>query len=244
MTLAHFMKEVLQLTRLLLLSSSRTPDDEGFLAHALPAIAEHLNGCRKVAMIPFAGVTLDWDDYGKAVDDALCSLGIELMPVHDDPTAILHCDAVITGGGNTFQLVHEMHARNMMAEVRDKVLAGAPYIGWSAGSNLACPGLYTTNDMPIVEPASFAGLDLIPFQINPHYTDAHPKGHRGETRRMRLEEYLMANPEQLVVGLPEGARLRRMGDELTLAGKDGMLFRHGVEPETLAVGDISPLLAS
>jgi dipeptidase E len=232
-----------QLIRLLLLSSSRTPDNEGFLAHGLPAIAEHLNGCRSVAMIPFAGVTLDWDDYGAAVADALSSLGIELMPVHQDPTAIAHSEAVIVGGGNTFQLASEMHSRKMMAEVRDKVLAGAPYIGWSAGSNLACPGIYTTNDMPIVEPSSFDGLGLIPFQINPHYTDAHPDGHRGETRRMRIKEYLVANPDQTVIGLPEGARLRRMGEALTLEGRDAVLFKHDQAPQALAVDDVSDLLA-
>jgi dipeptidase E len=230
------------LIHLLLLSSSRTPDDEGFLNHALPALAEHLNGSRRVAMVPFAGVMLAWDDYVEMLSDALCSLGIELISVHQDPTAIAHCDAVIVGGGNTFNLVHEMHARGMMAELRDRVLDGIPYVGWSAGSNLACPGLYTSNDMPIVEPASFAGLDLVPFQINPHYTDAHPEGHRGETRRMRIEEYLTAEPDQRVVGLPEGACIRRVGDDLSLAGRDAVLFQAGREPEPLAIGDISKLL--
>lgn len=230
------------MVRLLLLSSSRTPEDEGFLHHALPALAEHLNGCRRLAMIPFAGVTLDWDDYATALIDNLVPLGVEVIPVHKDPTAIAHCDAIVVGGGNTFQLYAQMHRRRMLDELRDKVLAGAPYIGWSAGSNLACPGLYTTNDMPIVEPSSFAGLGLIPFQINPHYTDAHPEGHRGETRRMRIEEFLIANPTQSVVGLPEGARLRRVGDQLTLAGKDAFVFRAGREPEPLACGDVSNLL--
>lgn len=230
--------------RLLLLSSSRSAEDETFLGNAMPQLREHLAGCQRIAMIPFAGVTIDWDDYARMVAEALArdGAGPEVLGVHQGASVIDSCDAIMAGGGNSFQLYAQMHQRGLMERVRERVSAGLPYVGWSAGSNLACPGLYTSNDMPIVEPASFRGLDLVPFQINPHFTDAHPPGHRGETRRMRLEEFLVANPEATVVGLPEGGWLRRDGQRLELGGKDALLFRHGEEARELPVGSVSQLL--
>ena len=121
--------------------------------------------------------------------------------------------------------------------IRKKVKAGTPYIGWSAGSNLACPTLKTTNDMPIIEPSSFNALGFISFQINPHYLDANPDGHAGETREQRIEEFLEANPGMYVAGLREGTMLLLENNMLNLIGpRDMRVFRKGDKPFEVSSG--------
>jgi dipeptidase E len=111
-------------------------------------------------------------------------------------------------------------------------------VGWSAGSNVACPTIKTTNDMPVVEPSSFAALNLIPFQINPHYTDANPAGHAGETREQRIEEFLEINRSVYVVGLREGTMLLCENEKLHLLGdKTARIFKNGTLPQELGKGD-------
>ena len=115
-----------------------------------------------------------------------------------------------------------------MEAIREKIEAGTPYLGWSAGSNVACPTICTTNDMPILEPRSFGAIGAVPFQINPHYLDANPEGHAGETREQRILEYIEANPDRWVVGLREGCMLRYEEGRLELAGKrPARIFRKG-----------------
>jgi dipeptidase E len=130
-----------------------------------------------------------------------------------------------------------MHETGIMAAIREKALAGTPFIGWSAGSNVACPTLRTTNDMPIIQPASFKTLNLIPFQINPHYLDANPEGHGGETREQRIMEFQALNPEVVVVGLREASALHLDGEMLHLLGQRSMrLFKAGKDPVELEPG--------
>ena len=150
----------------------------------------------------------------------------------------------MVGGGNTFRLVKMMHDNGLMAAIRDKVAEGAPYIGWSAGSNVTCPTLCTTNDMPIVEPISFKTLGLIPFQINPHYIDTHPEGHAGETRQQRILEYLAANRGMCVAGLREGCMLSVEDGKISLIGNRPLtLFRYGVpDKDYTSADDLSFLL--
>jgi dipeptidase E len=148
------------------------------------------------------------------------------------------------GGGNTFHLVTMMHKTGIMDVIKGKAERGTPYMGWSAGANVACPTIKTTNDMPIIEPASFNTLDLIPFQINPHYLDANPEGHGGETREQRIEEFLVVNRNITVVGLREASLIYMEGDILKLLGsRDMRLFEYGKEPAEYKPGtDLSFLL--
>ena len=206
--------------RLLLLSNSTSPG-RSYLTHAVPWLGEFLDGAQRVAFVPYAGVTVSWDDYAAKVRDALAPLGSELVSVHETASpleALEAADTVLVGGGNTFHLLREMYTTELVDAIRQRVQDGMPFVGWSAGSNVACPTIRTTNDMPIVEPPSFDALGFVPFQINPHYTDAHPDGHQGETRAQRLAEFVTANPDVPVIGLPEGTALRIDGRQLDLLG--------------------------
>ncbi len=129
-----------------------------------------------------------------------------------------------------FLNVHRLHEARIIDIIREKVNQGTPYIGWSAGSNVACPTIKTTNDMPIIEPISFEGLNLVPFQINPHYTDGVISDHNGETRENRIEEFLAVNSNISVVGLPEGTILKIENSSITLIGdKNIVVFKSGEE---------------
>ena len=227
--------------RLLLLSNSRNPG-KGFLEHAGDFICDFLgDGVRKIAFVPFAGVTITWDEYTEMVSKRYGELGYEIASVHSasDPVALVRdADAVAVGGGNTFHLLRTMAELGLVEAIRERVLAGAPYMGWSAGSNVASRTICTTNDMPIVEPPSFNALGLVPFQINPHYTEETLPNHGGETRADRLNEYTTANPGVVVVGLREGTMLRVEGTEVALLGQGDMkIFRHGEAPREVAASD-------
>lgn len=229
-------------SRLLLLSSSRTAGT-GYLAHAREWIHAFLGDrVKRVLFVPYAGVTITYDNYATAVRDVFEALGYTLDSLHEaaDPVrAVEAAECIVTGGGNTFHLLHELCRYKVLEPIRKRALSGVPYIGWSAGSNMACPTLRTTNDMPIVEPPSFQALSLVPFQINPHYTEAMPSGHQGETRAQRIAEFLAVEPKMIVAGLREGGALRIEGEAIELLGKPLKLFRHGAEPQELPAGEVS-----
>jgi dipeptidase E len=155
----------------------------------------------------------------------------------DDPVkAIQEAEAILVGGGNTFHLLRELYQNKLMDVIRERTKAGVPYIGWSAGSNVACQSIRTTNDMPIVEPSSFDALQLVPIQINPHYTEQTIEGHGGESRLQRLQEYASIN-EVPVLCLPEGCALKRDGEHYKLISSEPCkLIMKGGEVKTLHHG--------
>jgi dipeptidase E len=188
---------------------------------------------KRVLFVPFAAVTRTEDEYAARVRKHFGPLGYEVESLHeaeDARAAVGRADAIAVGGGNTFKLLRAVYEAGIVEAVRERVAGGMPYVGWSAGSNLACPTIRTTNDMPIVEPPSLDALKLIPFQINPHYTDALPAGHAGETRDERLQEFIEVNPNIYVVGLREGTILRVEDNTISLLGeKSARVFRKGRE---------------
>ncbi len=229
--------------RLLLISNS-TNAGEAYLGWPRPYIADFLKGTgiSDILFIPYAGVNLSsegvevsYDVYEKRVNDVFRELGYGIYSIHkekDPSKAVKEAKAIAVGGGNTFHLVHMLHKLGLVGIIRERVLAGMPYLGWSAGANVACPTLRTTNDMPIVQPASFDTFNLVPFQINPHYLDANPEGHGGETRQQRIEEFLTVNREITVVGLREATLIQVEGEKYMLKGSRPMrVFRYGREPE-------------
>ena len=210
---------------LLLLSSSRVGKTE-YLQHALLLIKEFLSiadysDTKPLLFIPYAGVSVDFDQYELMVKEALKPLRIEINSIHrfeNKLNAIENAGGIVIGGGNTFALLHSLYQFELLEPIKKIVFSGIPYIGWSAGSNIAGPTIRTTNDMPIIEPPSFSALELIEWQINPHYIDGSPPGHNGETRQQRLEEFLVLNNDKKVIGIPEGTALRYIRQKLEYFG--------------------------
>lgn len=222
----------------LLLISNSTNAGEEYLNHPKEQIRQFLGSEKKTCLfIPYAAVTFSFDEYEKKVQERFQELGHDIQSVHrflDPVQAIEEAEAIVVGGGNTWQLTKMIQDKGMAEAVINKIRQGTPYIGWSAGSNLACPSIKTTNDMPIVEPDSFSVFKLVPFQINPHYLDANPDGHAGETREMRIEEFLEVNKEIYVVGLREGTMLLLENENLRLIGpRKARIFKFGKDPVEL-----------
>ncbi len=230
--------------RLLLISNS-TLHGHGYLDHAAKVIPAFLGDRLRILFVPWA--LKDHDGYAAKARERFAAMEIELDSIHtahDPVQAIGLADAFFVGGGNTFRLLKALQDSGALDAIRRRVRSGVPYVGSSAGSNVAAPTIRTTNDMPIVQPASFDALGLVPFQINPHFLDPDPASrHMGETREERLVQYLEEN-ELPVVGLREGAWLRVEHGTVTLEGTTGArIFRRGEAPVETSPGDrLDPLV--
>ncbi len=231
----------MNMKRLLLISNSTNPG-EPYLGWPRPYITDFMKGTgvKDILFVPYAGVNLvsesverSYDVYEKRVQDVFRELGFGIYSIHrekDPVQAVKQAEAIAVGGGNTFHLVYMLHELGLVPVIRQRVLEGAHYMGWSAGANVACPTLRTTNDMPIIQPASFETMNLVPFQINPHYLDANPAGHGGETRQQRIEEFLAVNREMTVIGLREATLIQVEGEHYELKGSRPMrVFMYGKE---------------
>ncbi|HEY3868203.1 MAG TPA: dipeptidase PepE [Actinocrinis sp.] len=224
---------------LMLLSNSFSPG-LGALEHAMDALARLFAGCRDVLFVPYAGSNPD--AYTDAMSEILATLDLRVTGAHrtDDPLgALASSDAVFVGGGNAFRLLRAVQRNGLLPAIRERAAAGMPYLGVSAGANLACPTIRTTNDMPIVQPENLQALGLIPFQVNPHYPDAQRDGEAaGRARDQRLREFLEEN-DVPVLGLCEGSWLEvRDGTRAGLGGTaGGRLFTRGREPIEVRPGD-------
>jgi dipeptidase E len=227
--------------RLLLISNS-TNAGEAYLDYPKEEIRKFL-GDKKITglFLPYAGVTMSFEEYAAKVKARFYEIGHDIRSIHefDDPVqAVEKAEAIIVGGGNTFHLLKMILDNRLIGPVREKVMKGTPYIGWSAGSNMTCPTIRTTNDMPIVEPDSFNAFHLVNFQINPHYLDKNPDGHAGETREDRIMEFLVANKDMTVLGLREGCIFRIENKKMELIGNRPVrVFRHGETPVEMEPGE-------
>ncbi|MBK9374603.1 MAG: dipeptidase PepE [Holophagales bacterium] len=230
--------------RLLLVSSS-TIHGHGYLDHVADALAAFLAGVKTLTFVPYA--LADRDGYAAKVRERFAGLGIEVLSVHQAPdprAAIRAAGAVFVGGGNTFRLLKWLQDEGLLGPIRDRAGEGMPYVGSSAGTNVAAPSIRTTNDMPIVQTANLLSLGLVPYQINPHYLDPDPAStHKGETREERLLQYLEESPVP-VLGLRESAYLRVENGVTQLLGEKGArVFKRGTAPFDIEAGaEIEPLL--
>lgn len=236
------------MSKLLLLSNSTMPGTP-FFTWAKAHVKQFLGGIEgKGLFIPFAAVTFSFDEYEQIVKEAFAGIGFELSSFHqlsDKRRVVEEASFIVVGGGNSFALLSRMYEFDLLDLVKKKIEKGTPYVGWSAGANLSCPTIKTTNDMPIVQPTALDALNLVPFQINPHYHELKFEGQGGETRRDRLEEFLVLNSDKRVVGLPEGMLLERQGNKLTLKGNgEAKIYEANKEIQAIkAEADVSFLLA-
>ncbi len=223
---------------LMFLSNSFSPG-QGMLEHAMDELAGFLTGTRQALFVAYAAS--DPDGYTEAMREVLGRLGVPVAAAHraaDPLAALARSDAVLVGGGNAFRLLQAVQRSGLLAAIGDRVRAGMPYLGVSAGANLACPTIRTTNDMPIVQPASLTALGLIPFQVNPHYPTASTHdGPLRDARDRRLAEFLEEN-DVPVLGMCEGSWLRVSGTRAMLDGTaDGRVFARGHVPRRVQPGD-------
>src|SRR5215468_10310804 len=226
--------------RLLLISNS-TQYGTGYLDHCADAIESFLGPVQRVTFVPYA--LFDRDAYAARARARFEAMGYGLDSVHETAggplRAVDEAEALFIGGGNTFRLLDALWRQGLVEPIRRRVRGeGRPYIGASAGTNVAGPSIRTTNDMPIVEPPTFEALGLVPFNINPHYQDPLPGStHMGETREQRIAEFHEENTTP-VVGLREGAWLLVDGQGVVLQGANGArLFQRGQPPIELVSGD-------
>ena len=222
----------------LLLLSNGVMHGKRLFEHAYDWIAKIVGAHTDLLFVPYAGY--DLDAYEAEASEAMNELGFSCRSIHrlsNKKEAVANASAILVGGGNCFRLLAHLQREDLVGDIARRVREGAPYIGASAGSNIACPTIMTTNDMPIVWPASLNALGLIDFQINAHYLDADPRSHfMGETRQMRLAEFHEENTLP-VLGLREGAGIRVSGDDMVLLGdRSARLFRRGQDPAEVDAG--------
>jgi len=233
------------MTRRLLLISNSTQYGRGYLDHVIEELADFLGAVKRLVFVPYALAQRDL--YGEKVRQRLAEIGVVAETATADADGakrLRDAAAIFVGGGNTFRLLKNLQDTGQLAVIRERAQEGMPYVGSSAGSVIAGPTIRTTNDMPIVEPATLASLGLLPFQLNLHYLDADPAStHMGETREERLLQFHEEN-EVPVLGIREGSWLRLEGGRATLGGTTGgRLFRRGQKPEAVGPGaDVSWLL--
>ena len=234
--------------RLLIVSTSKI-HGSAYMEYLFDELKDYFKGINEILFIPYARPGgISYDEYTAVSRDAFAQVGIAVKGIHefDDPVeAVGKAEGIFTGGGNTFLLLRTLYEKNLIKPIQEAVRKGTPYMGSSAGSNMTGLTIGTTNDMPIVYPPSFDALQLVPFNINPHYLDPDPNSkHQGETRETRINEFMHFNT-QPVIGLREGSWLRREGEKLELKGVlSARLFEKDRAPRELAPGDVSFLLDS
>lgn len=222
----------------LLLASTSSLHGEEYLQYLLPEVTELFKSCKEIIFIPFArpgGIT--HEEYSAKIKAAFKDLPFQVIGLEEakDPQkAILEAEGIFTGGGNTFLLVDKLYRTGIMEVLRDRIKEGIPYLGTSAGTNIAGLTMQTTNDMPIVYPAGFRTLGIVPFNINPHYLDPDPDSrHKGETRETRIKEFHRINT-QPVIGLREGSWIEILENNITLRGRHtARIFKVDQEPYEL-----------
>ncbi|WP_339625242.1 dipeptidase PepE [uncultured Winogradskyella sp.] len=219
----------------LLIASTSTIHGSGYLDYLLETLEVHFKSADVILFIPYARPGgISHADYTKIVAKAFHRIGKTVKGLHefeDKAATIRNAKAIFTGGGNTFVLVNQLYKTKILAPLKQAIENGTPYLGTSAGSNICGLTINTTNDMPIVYPPSFKTLELVPFNINPHYLDPNPEStHMGETRETRIKEFLAYN-SQPVIGLREGSWIAVKGTKLTLKGTlDARVFEYNKPP--------------
>ncbi len=230
------------MSKKIILASTSTLYNGDYLDYLLPELQTHFRGCKTLLFIPYAQPSgISYDDYTQKVAMAFAKINIKVSGIHEfeNPIeAVQNAEAIFTGGGNTFLLVATLYSNNLIEILKQTIETGTPYLGTSAGSNIAGMTINTTNDMPIVLPQSFNTLGLIPFNLNPHFLDVNEQStHMGETRETRINEFHTVSNIP-VLGLREGSWLEVTDDTIVLKGSlTARLFRQNETPLEIASGN-------
>lgn len=228
--------------KILALSSSKVGNSV-YLEPAVPLIKKIIgDSSLTIAFIPFAAVNLSYTDYAEKVEAAFQHLTYNIITAEQNNAyeVIANADVIMVGGGNSFKLLHDIYKLKLADLIKEKVNNGAPYIGWSAGSNLTSPGIYTSNDMPIIEPESLKAFGFFSFQLNPHYYNYVAAGFNGETRDQRLEEFMQLDKDAKVLGLPEGTAIKLENEKLEFLGSANAVLFFYDDNKNLVKKEISP----
>lgn len=225
----------------IILASTSTLFGGSYLEYLKSEIQNLFRETNEVIFVPYARPGgISHEQYTEKAREFFTQINIKVKGLHefeDKIEAVNNAKGIFTGGGNTFLLVKTLHEENLMKILKENVENGTPYLGCSAGSNIGGLNMKTTNDMPIVYPPSFECMGLVPFNINPHYLDPNPHlKHNGETRETRIKEFLTQNNTK-VVGLREGNWIRKIGQKITVEGKElTRIFEKNKEPYEIAPG--------
>ena len=219
----------------IIIASTSTVHGSSYLAYLLPTLQSFFKDKSEVLFIPYARPSgISYDEYTKIAQKAFAEINIKVKGIHEfnnAKDAVLNAEGIFVGGGNSFELVNRLYKNDIISSIQKAVNSGTPYLGTSAGSNICGPTMMTTNDMPIVYPPSFETLNLIPYNINPHYLDPDPNStHKGETRETRINEFHVFN-NTVVVGLREGSWLAVAANKITLKGNlTARIFQQNKKP--------------
>lgn len=185
---------------------------------------------REILCIPFA--KSDYEATINKVNSYLKNSKFSITSIHTTQNykeAIENAKIILVTGGNTFLLLKTLQDHNLIEILQEKINNGIPYISYSAGANILTPNIKTTNDMPIVQPQSFNALNIVPFNLNPHYFDPI-EGVPGETKIQRIKEFHDLN-DNIVLGLQEFSAFKIINNSMKLLGnKTVKLFEKGKEP--------------
>jgi|SRR5690606_2209541 len=205
-----------------ILASTSTLHGQNYLEYLIPELPDLFSNSKEIVFIPYARPGgISHDDYSELAQKVFDKLSLKIKGVHkfpDPEEAIRNAEGIFTGGGNTFLLVDKLYRNNVFDILKEKIMAGTPYLGTSAGTNITGLTMQTTNDMPIIYPRGFKTLGVVPFNFNVHYLDPNPGStHKGESRETRIKEFHTINT-QPVVGLREGSWLELKEDKILLKG--------------------------
>jgi dipeptidase E len=213
------------------------------------ALPEFLGPLRRVAFVTAATLS-DEAAYFERIRSTLApappeGAGLEVVHLrwdHRPLETLAGAEALFMGGGNTYALLKRLMASRLLAPIRERVRAGMPYLGVSAGSNVAGPTILTTNDWNVVALDRVDALGLVAFNINPHYKETDPAmAPFSETRDDRIREYHVVNANP-VAGLEEGSWLVMEDGAVTARGTARVrLFRRDEAPIWYEPGHRLPL---
>jgi len=213
----------------MLLASTSTIYGQKYLEYLHNEIKNLFSGCKKILFVPYARPSgISHLEYTEKAKNVFKILNLEIIDYTNEDLreSLEKCDGIFIGGGNTFLLLDKLYQYSLIDILKNKIDSGIPYLGTSAGTNICGITIGTTNDMPIVHVKSLEALEIIDFNINPHYLDPIDGfEHMGESRETRINEFHKFN-DQFVIGLREGSYLQVEGDDIYLKGlKHAVIFK-------------------